>query len=111
MVSEMKEKVCIVSNEIVLKYLDDCLKILANTSSDYNKKIKFMTPHAIIGREFDNILYINPSYTFSIDSKTNDIIHSDIINVCSRPKNQLGIIDFGTENDLHDKKQSGITPI
>ena len=60
----------------------------------YEEKLKLMTPHAVIGREFDNVLYINPSYIFTIDSKSNDIAQSDLINACSRPKNQLLIIDI-----------------
>jgi len=65
-----------------------------------------MTPHSIIGREFDNILYINPSFQFNFNSATNDIEECDLINVCSRPKNQLCIIDLGGKKEEASRKQN-----
>ena len=103
-VTEMEENLCVVSDEGIMKYLKSCFEIMDKGRS-FQEKIHFMTPHSIIGREFDNILYINPSFHFKINSATNDIEESDLINVCSRPKNQLGIIDLGRQKEeLNDNK-------
>lgn len=94
MVLAMKEELCIISNETILKYLEKCFDIMDKRQT-YKEKIRLMTPHAVIGREFDNVLYINPSYIFTVNNKSNDVVHSNFIIACSRPKNQLVIIDVG----------------
>merc|ERR1712126_402113 len=71
---------------------------MGDNQRTFSDKIMFLTPHAIIGREFDNVISIDPSLSFTFNPKTKDIVHADIINTCSRPKNQLVIIDLGNND-------------
>ena len=61
----------------------------------YVEKMDFETPNGVIGREFENVIYITPSYICIKDQRANDVLHSNLLTVCSRPKIQLLIIDIG----------------
>ena len=65
--------------------------------ANFMKKITFETPQSSIGREYDNVVYVGTSYMFLLNNDTNDIILSNLINVSSRPKNYLCLIDVGHE--------------
>ena len=95
MIEEMSQ-VCVISLEIINNFLISCFEIM-DEDANFMKKITFETPQSSIGREYNNVVYVGTSYMFLINDDTNDIILSNLINVSSRPKNYLCLIDVGHE--------------
>ena len=93
---EAMDPVCIVSLEIINSFLVDCFKIV-DEGETFRQKVIFQTSHEVIGREFPNVIYAGVSYIYLENSKTKDILYSDLMNVASRPKNQLCLIDLGCD--------------
>ena len=95
-ISKVNNDVCIVSIELITNYLEKCFDIL-DSEKTYKEKVAFETPHSIIGREFNYVIYVFPSWLYFKDSLSGDIEFSSLLNVCTRPKTQLIMIDSGRD--------------
>ena len=83
---ELMGPVCIVSIEIINRFLRDCFH-LVDKEKLFEKKITFQSSNEVIGREYFNVIYCGTSYIHIKDDNSCDILHSDLINVASRSKN------------------------
>lgn len=95
MIDHMSE-VCIVAQELINNFLINCFELL-DVEETFRQKITFETTEGIIGREFAHVIYPAVSYMYLKDQGTNDVIYSEMLNVCSRPKGHLYLIDIGTK--------------
>ena len=93
MISEM-QPVCIAAQDVINEFLVQCFKIMDEYET-FRTKITFETSQGVIGREFPNVIYPAISYMYLINKETSDIIYSELMNVSSRSKNQLYLIDVG----------------
>ena len=79
---ELMGPVCIVSIEIINRFLRNCFH-LVDKEKLFEKKITFQSSNEVIGREYFNVIYCGTSYIHIKDDNSCDILHSDLINVAS----------------------------
>ena len=109
MVERIDEEVCIVLPDFLHDSVNNSFQLHRQGDKKSNRLL-LDTPKGVIGREFENVIYVAPSYGYIENYASQDIPHFELLKVCSRAKGQLYIIDVGSKASvevmLHDPQFS-----